>query len=290
MTTGVQPLWAVEGGRVTITGTGFSLEPHPPEVRFASIPARLTHASTQVLTAIVPPGLDGGHTPIRVEGAPGQTAYVEIGAPIATGLHQVDNPAFDRDGNLFVTFSGSRGHDAPVSIYVVRPDGTREPYASGVPNPTSMIVGPDGALYVSSRFDGSVLRIETGGGAVTTVATDLGVACGLAFGPDGHLYVGDRSGSILRSHRSEGDAGRGAAAERRRIPPRVRPRWMALRFGADALAVRCALPRVARRRGRGVQRRVRTAARSRLRRRGQSLRRRRGGWLQRAVSPAARAS
>ena len=198
MTTGVQPLWAVEGGRVTITGTGFNLEPRPPEVRFASIPARLTHASTQALTAIVPSGLDGGHTPIRVEGAPGQTAYVEIGAPIATGLHQVDNPAFDRDGNLFVTFSGSRGHDAPVSIYVVRPDGTREPYASGVPNPTSMVVGPDGALYVSSRFDGSVLRIEPGGGAVTSVATDLGVACGVAFGPDGHLYVGDRSGSILR--------------------------------------------------------------------------------------------
>ena len=29
-------------------------------------------------------------------------------------------------------------------------------------------------------------------------ASDLGVACGLAFGPDGALFVGDRSGSVLR--------------------------------------------------------------------------------------------
>ena len=31
-----------------------------------------------------------------------------------------------------------------------------------------------------------------------TVATDLGVACGIAFSDDGTLFVGDRSGSILR--------------------------------------------------------------------------------------------
>ena len=35
-------------------------------------------------------------------------------------------------------------------------------------------------------------------GSVTTVATDLGVACGIAFSADGTLFVGDRSGSILR--------------------------------------------------------------------------------------------
>jgi sugar lactone lactonase YvrE len=187
----------VEGGRVTITGRGFTLDPQPPAVRFGSIPATLVHASSHSLTASVPMGLDGGRTPVRVDGAPGETAFVEVGAPIATGLHQVDNPAFDHDGNLYVTFSGSRGQDAPVSIYVVRPDGSREPFVAGVPNPTSMAVGADGALYVSSRFDGSVHRIDAQGEA-TVVATDLGVACGIAFGPDGSLYVGDRSGSVLR--------------------------------------------------------------------------------------------
>jgi sugar lactone lactonase YvrE len=193
----VHPLWAVEGGRVTITGSGFQLEPQPPEVRFGGVVAKLAHASRQSLTAIVPAGLDGGHTPVRIDSAPGETAFVDVGAPIATGLHQVDNPAFDRAGNLYVTFSGSRGQDAPVSIYVVRRDGSREPFVVGVPNPTSMAVDAEGDLYVSSRFDGSVHRISHDG-TVTSVATDLGVACGIAFGPDGALYVGDRSGSILR--------------------------------------------------------------------------------------------
>jgi DNA-binding beta-propeller fold protein YncE len=33
------------------------------------------------------------------------------------------------------------------------------------------------------------------------IASDLGVACGLAFGPDGALYVGDRAGSVFRIDR-----------------------------------------------------------------------------------------
>jgi IPT/TIG domain/Strictosidine synthase-like, N-terminal len=195
--TAVHPLWAIEGGRVTISGGPFDLDPHPPEVRFGSALARLSYASADSLSTIVPGGLDGGHTPVRVDGAPGETAYVDVGAPIATGLHQVDNPAFDQDGNLYVTFSGSRGQDAPVSIYVVRGDGSREPFVTGLPNPTSMAVDRTGVLHVSSRFDGSVHRVAADG-SVTMVATDLGVACGIAFGPDGVLYVGDRSGSILR--------------------------------------------------------------------------------------------
>lgn len=192
----IRPLWAVEGGRVTIAGEGF-LAGGVPEVRFGTAAASIACASDVELAVIVPSGLDGGRTPVRVSSAPGETAYVEIGAPVATGLHQVDNPAFDPDGNLYVTFSGSRGQQAPVSIYLVRQDGTREPFVTDLPNPTSMTFGPDGHLYVSSRFDGSVHRILRDG-SVTTYASDLGVACGIAFGPDGLLYVGDRSGSILR--------------------------------------------------------------------------------------------
>ena len=192
----VHPLWAVEGGIVTISGSAFEVDPLP-EVLIGGVPARLLRGSSTGLTALVPSGLDGGRTPIRVEGAAGETAFVEVGAPLATGLHQVDNPAFDEDGNLYVTFSGSRGQESPVSVFVVRADGSREPFVSGLPNPTSMVYGRDGHLYVSSRFDGSVHRVAPDGSA-TTYATDLGVACGIAFGPDGALYVGDRSGSILR--------------------------------------------------------------------------------------------
>jgi sugar lactone lactonase YvrE len=193
----VRPLWAVEGSRVTIAGTGFVIDPQLPEVRVGGAPARVASASGAALTVVVPPGLDGGRTPVRLESALGETAYVEVGAPLATGLHQVDNPAFDQHGNLYVTFSGSRGQQGPVSIYVVRRDGSRAPFVSDLPNPTSLAFDAEGNLYVSSRFDGSVHRIDPEGSA-RTFASDLGVPCGIAFGPDGSLFVGDRSGSILR--------------------------------------------------------------------------------------------
>ena len=208
---------------MTITGSGFVVDPALPQVVIGTTPARLALASTTALTAVVPPGLEGGHTPIRVEEAPGETAYVEIGVPLATGLHQVDSPAFDSHGNLYVTFSGSRGQQSPVAIYIVRPDGTREPFVSDLANPTSLAFDRHGRLHVSSRFDGSVHRVDTDG-TITAVATDLGVACGIAFGPDAALYVGDRSGSILRV--SEGRATQFAA-----IPPSVAAFHLA--FGPD---------------------------------------------------------
>jgi sugar lactone lactonase YvrE len=195
--TSVRPLWAIEGGHVTLDGEGFPFENGVPHVRVGALAARLSAASPSSLTVVVPPGLEGGSTPVRVDELPGETAFIEIGAPLVSGVHHVDSPAYDRHGNLYVTFSGSRGQQAPVAIFVVRPDGTREPFVSDLPNPTSLAFDREGKLYVSSRFDGSVYRVEADGKA-TLYATDLGVACGLAFGPEGTLYVGDRSGSILR--------------------------------------------------------------------------------------------
>ena len=103
--------------------------------------------------------MEPGPAPIRIEDLPGATAYVTVGGSWATGLHQVDNPVFDADGNLFVTYSGSRGQESPVSIFRVTRAGTREPFVSGIVNATSMAIGPDGQLYVSSRFEGAVYRV-----------------------------------------------------------------------------------------------------------------------------------
>ena len=193
---GVRPLWGVEGGWLTISGDAFPVEPLP-DVRVGSAAARVAAGSSRELKITVPAGLDGGRTPIRLDHLPGETVFVEIGAPLATGLHQVDNPAFGPDGNLYVTFSGSRGQQTPVAVYVVRPDGTREPFASDLPNPTSLAFDRSGRLHVSSRFDGSVYRLAADGSSAV-IATDLGVACGIAFDADDVLFVGDRSGSILR--------------------------------------------------------------------------------------------
>lgn len=194
--TAVHPPAAVEGGRVTLEGDGFTVDASRlPSVHIGDAPARVAFASSRRVIAIVPPGLDTGVHPVRIDDAP--AAQIRIGGTFATGLHQVDNPVFDRDGNLYVTYSGTRGQQVPVSIFRVRPDGTRETFSSGIVNPTSMAVDGDGRLYVSSRFEGIVYRVGPDGSA-EPFASDLGVACGLAFGPDGTLFVGDRSGTIFR--------------------------------------------------------------------------------------------
>ena len=131
----------------------------------------------------------------------------------------MDNPVFDSHGNLYVTYSGTRGQEVPVSIFRVRPNGTRETFSSGIVNATSMAISPDGRLYVSSRFEGTVYRVEEDG-TFETFATDLGVACGLAFAADGTLFVGDRSGTLFRVDREgKADAVRVDPAERRGVSP-----------------------------------------------------------------------
>lgn len=190
------PLRAVEGGRVAVEGVGFPID-GLPAITVGDRTSRALFASSTKIVVAIPSDLDGGSTAVRVDDIPGETVYVTIGAAWATGLHQVDNPVFDSDGNLFVTYSGSRGQEAPVSIFRVTPAGTREPFASGIVNTTSMVFGPDGDLYVSSRFDGAVYRVKDDG-THEQIASDLGVACGLAFDDQGWLYVGDRSGTIFR--------------------------------------------------------------------------------------------
>jgi streptogramin lyase len=190
----IEPLRAVEGGNVIVRGSGFSVDPLP-RVTIGSANARVTFASSRRIGVLAPADLESGPAALRVDGTNG--TFLSIGAAWATGLHQVDNPVFDRAGNLYVTYSGGRGQEAPVSIFRVTPAGTREAFASGIVNATSMAIGPDDALYVSSRFEGAIYRVASDG-TYETVATDLGVACGIAFDAEGSMYVGDRSGTVFQ--------------------------------------------------------------------------------------------
>jgi len=200
--TSLEPVRVVEGGRLWLRGDGF---PQPVStqdlVTIGGVPARMSFAAPDRLAVVVPPGLEGGETPVKVGWLPGATLYARVGTLLATGLHQVDNPVFGADGHLYVTYSGSRGQEATVSIFRVTAAGVREAFVHGLVNPTSMVLGPDGRLYVSSRFEGRVYRVFEDG-RYEIVASDLGVACGLAFDADGTLYVGDRSGTVFRMDRS----------------------------------------------------------------------------------------
>jgi len=159
--------------------------------------AHVVGSSATSLRIVVPEDAEPGRMPIRIDELPGETIYVEVARSYATGVHQVDSPAFGSDGRLYCTMSGSRGTKATVPLFRISDDGSREPIAAEIANPTSLARGPDGMLYVSSRFDGQVYRLGPDDHA-ELYATELGVATGLAFGGDGSLFVGDRSGTILR--------------------------------------------------------------------------------------------
>lgn len=196
--TALTPCYAVAGGRITIEGGPFPVaSDRLPVVRVGGAIARLSFASRDTLTIVVPESVSAGRQPVRIDDVPGETAFVEVAAPIIGGIHAVDNPVVAADATVFVTSSGSRGQQTPVSVYRCTLDGRREIFVTGITNATSLALDPAGRLHVSSRFDGTVSRIDAAGRA-TVVASDLGVTCGLAFAPDGTLFAGDRTGTIFK--------------------------------------------------------------------------------------------
>ena len=198
---GIEPTAVAPGGRLVVRGAGFVVRPgHVPNVTLGGESARVVRASSRVVVVEVPADTAGGQQAVAIEGLEGSTPYVTIGTVVATGVHQVDSPAYDAEGRLHATLSGQRGQETPVSVFRIGPSGAREPLVTGLGNATSLAFGPDGLLYVSSRFEGTVSRIKPDG-EVEKFAENLGVAFGLAFTRDGDLLVGDRSGTIHRVDR-----------------------------------------------------------------------------------------
>ncbi|MGH9319928.1 MAG: IPT/TIG domain-containing protein [Vicinamibacteria bacterium] len=194
---GVEPSHAVPGGRMHILGEGFDpARAHEHRVFFGDRRAQVTRVSETHISAIVPSGAMP-EVQVNVAGRTSAPFGVSVATTLAEELQPVANPAFDREGNLYVTLSGSRGEKVPVSIFRVEPDGEVMPVSSEIVNPTGLAWGPDDCLYVSSRQDGSVYRILDDR-QVQLLSDELGIATGIAFDREGILYVGDRRGTIFR--------------------------------------------------------------------------------------------
>lgn len=214
--TGIDPPGVLAGARLWLRGDGVPEVPSPDAVvSVGGALARVVFAAPDRVAVEVPAATAPGRAPVRAAWSPGATLFVEVGEPLATGLHQVDSPVFDREGRLYSAFSGPRGQETPVSVYRVGREGGREAFADGIVNATSLALSPEGELFVSSRYEGIVYRVPAGGDR-EVFASELGVPCGLAFAPDGSLFVGDRTGTIHRIAR------RGARTETfASLPPSV---------------------------------------------------------------------
>ncbi|HEX4999604.1 MAG TPA: gluconolaconase [Terriglobia bacterium] len=197
----VYPRAALPGGEVVIEYAGPELQgAHPPEVRFGDSVGQVMLSSRESIMVKVPEACaESGASELSVatNGDASKPYRYEVGKRLATNLHPVANPAIDSEGNVFVTYSGRRGQQTPVSVYKVTPKGAVTPFVTDIMNATGLAFSLTGDLYLSSRYDGNVYRVDPSG-AANLFVEGMGVATGIAFDRAGNLYVGDRSGSIFK--------------------------------------------------------------------------------------------
>jgi sugar lactone lactonase YvrE len=221
---GVHPGVGVPGGEVVIECAGLdTTEPSQCAVLIDGEVAPLVAMSAKRLLAIVPElkrgrgssvlefgeessssslhGRDARATTgivIESQGERSEPAKFVVGSRVAEDLHPVTNPAFDPDdGSLFVTRSGSRGEQLPVSLFRIDVDGELTEFSGDITNPTAIAFDSEGQMFVSSRLDGTVYRV-TPFKEAQPFARNLGVATGIAFDKQGQMYVGDRTGNIFQ--------------------------------------------------------------------------------------------
>ncbi|HEX3821872.1 MAG TPA: gluconolaconase [Candidatus Sulfotelmatobacter sp.] len=199
----VAPACALTGGEVRIVGSG--LRPHEllrPKVKFGEFEGPVVVSSDGFLVTRVPEGATSGPVVVAHDGHVSNPQTVKVAVPIAENLHPVTNPAVDAEGNIYVTFSGSRGQKVPVAIFKIDTNYTVKPFVSEMMNATTIAFDAQGQMYVSSRYDGAVYRVSSTG-TLSTFAEGLGVATGIAFDREQNLYVGDRNGTIFKIARDQ---------------------------------------------------------------------------------------
>ena len=194
----VAPSSALAGGEIRIIGSGLRpQELRRPKVQFGKVEASVVVSSDAFLVARVPEGATSGPVVVATNGHTSNAHTVKVAVPIAENLHPVTNPALDAEGNLYVTFSGSRGQKVPVAVFKIDTNYAVKPFVAEMMNATAIAFDRQGQMYVSSRNDGAVYKVSPNG-TMTTFAEGLGIATGIAFDREQSLYVGDRNGTIFK--------------------------------------------------------------------------------------------
>ena len=110
--------------------------------------------------------------------APAGSAVNYVATPWTSGVNYAYHLASDAAGNLYASaYYTDR-------VFQIRPDGTVQPYVTGLFYPTAVAFTSDGTAYVSSY--GGLYRREPDG-SKTLIAARTG--SGLTVGTDGNLYM-----------------------------------------------------------------------------------------------------
>jgi sugar lactone lactonase YvrE len=194
----VQPPAAIAGGEFQVHGARFRANgEYRTRVRLGEMDAPLVIGGNEFMIVRVPEGATVGELVVDNGQAASPPFFCNVGVPIADNLHPVANPAIDAHGNIYTTFSGSRGQKVPVSVYRIDLNNEVRPFVKDLMNATGLAIDREGMLFVSSRHEGAIYQVAPNG-KMSVFAEGMGVATGLAFDEEGNLYVGDRSGTIFK--------------------------------------------------------------------------------------------
>src|ERR1700728_5226054 len=158
----VQPEAAITGGELYIRGKSLATSDRP-HVTIGDVRAPIVIGSNSLVIVKVPEGASAGALIVE-NGTQSSDAWTcDIGIQVAENLHPVTSPAVDSIGNIYTTFSGSRGQKVPVAVYKVDLNFNLRPFINDMMNPTAIAMGRDDLIYISSRFDGMIYQISPAG-------------------------------------------------------------------------------------------------------------------------------
>jgi sugar lactone lactonase YvrE len=194
------PAAGIEGGEVVIDCKNVLFSTYDQtRVTFGGVETRPISASpTRVVVPVPANTLLSGRVKVHIEASTGISEGKDfiIGQKIADNLHPVANPAFDRDTGAIYT-TLSGTRGQKVPVSVYK----ITPEGESTPFLTD-IINPTGIAF---NPDGEMFITSRYDGSVYRVtpfkdaevfARNLGVATGIAFDRQGRMFVGDRSGTI----------------------------------------------------------------------------------------------
>jgi sugar lactone lactonase YvrE len=195
----VSPRFAIAGGEITIECDGFQIDADGEQgVYINGLACRIVAASPKRILAIVPDCSPGeAYVHLESGGDESPTADIVIGEMLADDMHIVANPAIDPKDDALI-LTRSGSRGQQLPNTIYRVEP--EGYIDELPDP---IMNPTGIAFGPDGNMYVTNRADgevyvTSGGINTVYATGLGIATGIAFDSEGVMFVGDRSGTIYR--------------------------------------------------------------------------------------------
>jgi sugar lactone lactonase YvrE len=199
--TAVEPRYAVPGGEITVICEGFDAgHDAGGGVFVGGEPCRIVSAAARRIVANIPDEAAGGDSVVHIEcrGATSGPMPLSVGRLLAADMHIVANPAVDPSDDALI-LTRSGSRGQHLPATLFRLEP--DGYVDELPEP---ILNPTGVAFGP---DGQMYVTNRAQGEVyavgrdgtaTVYATGLGIATGIAFDAEGLMYVGDRSGTIFR--------------------------------------------------------------------------------------------